>query len=75
MSITKDRMTVVKVQRPLNDPNHPALVYAEGKHRQQQMALPASTDRQLGIDKKGYFRATWTDEGWMIFERVADQSW
>lgn len=67
---------IVKVQRSLTmDRRSPSgmsmgLVYAEGRDRLLEQAIP-----ELGDDAKGYFEAVWSPIGWIIGKRVEARDW
>lgn len=71
-----DIKAIVKVQRPLNDPSGPWLVYDQTRmHRELIEKPPEALVRALGSDPKGYFAALWKGDRWVIGERVKDRAW
>ena len=72
------RNETVKVQRPLNDPSGPWLIYGKGRAHMTQLDeanVPTWLKESMGKAVKAYFRASWTKDGWELGERVADQNW
>jgi hypothetical protein len=71
---------IVKVQRPISDPNGPLLVYAKGHANMKTMdRFPARVWIAMEADVKAYFEAEWSPEGspegWKIGKRVENQDW
>jgi hypothetical protein len=72
---------VVKLQVPRAGPggprtDGPTLVYDNRRGRCQFIeVLPEPVESALGRDLKAYFNATWSDAGWTLLDRVADQKW
>lgn len=72
-------MTIVKVQRPLNDPDGPWLIYDRAeKHVEHRISAIVSryTREKMGDAHKAYFKAAWSSVvGWGLSDRVPDQDW
>ena len=70
---------IVKIQRCLEPPDGPWMVYDQHRQRRQYIDpsdVPAHVKVAMGEAHKGYFRATWTPPGgWTITKKVADQNW
>jgi len=70
---------IIKVQRPLNNPSAPWLIYARGRNRLQTLppgAIPPYVIKAMGDDVEGYFTGHWSSiVGWAIAGRVEDQPW
>ena len=72
------KTVIVKVQRPLNDPSAPWMVYAENR---MGMALvpvhriPATVLATMTGEAKGYFYAELVGETWEIGSRAPAQDW
>jgi hypothetical protein len=72
--------TIVKVQRPLNPPEGPWLVYGQGKQNMRMVPdakVPGSVRAAMKGHAKAYFRATWDRARgmWIVGERVTPQDW
>jgi hypothetical protein len=69
--------TIVKVQAPIVSSEDRLLVYAEGRRMMKLHPPESEVIKALGGDLKGYFKAVWSgsDAGWIIGDRVPDQSW
>lgn len=71
-------VTIVKIQRPMQPPDGPWLVYDQRRKMMQTMpqsALPPKVIRAMGDDLKGYFNATCGGGALVIGHRVAEQDW
>lgn len=66
---------IVKVQRPTSHPNHPWLVYGEGRTNVRQFFPCAAMRKTMGDDFKAFFEAELVGGEWHTGERVADQTW
>jgi hypothetical protein len=66
---------VVKVQRPLNSPHDPWLIYAQGRVLAFQQ-VPTKEMRSLMGDRyRAFFEAYIADGRWVITAPVAEQGW
>jgi hypothetical protein len=68
-------LEIVKVQLPLSDPTHPALVYARGRRHLTQQRLEPSARAAMGLHFKAFFEAEYHDGAWILGERVTDRDW
>ncbi len=68
---------IVKVQRAIEPPGGPALIYAEGRRHLVTRALTAREDQLMGPALKAYFNATWSPirHHWTLHTKAEDQSW
>lgn len=72
-------MEIIKVQRPLNDPNGPWLIHDKNR-KHPEVRRPELVTRYLqermGTDQKAFFMGAWSSVvGWAINDRVEDQDW
>jgi hypothetical protein len=65
---------IVKVQTPLPSGEGPALIYAEGREREELRGLDARETALMRGDPKAFFRARWDDrrKGWSLLMRTTD---
>jgi hypothetical protein len=66
---------VVKVQRPLNNPHDPWLVYAQGRVMALQQLPTENMRRLMGDRDRAFFEAYLADGRWVITAPVAEQGW
>lgn len=69
---------IVKVQKPLNVPDGPWLVYGENREHMEhyrEQDLPEHVRKTLITRPKAYFEATRSNDRWSIGKRVDAQSW
>ena len=69
-------MIVVKVQVSLDkDRSGRGLVYGPGRVMMSEQELPPAAIEALGADLKGYFKASFEGDRWVLGDRVAAQPW
>lgn len=68
-------LRVVKVQRPLNDPSHPWLIYAQGRVMALQQ-MPTEHMKTVMGDRDWAFFEAYIEAGqWVIGAPVSEQGW
>ncbi len=69
------KRVIVKVQRPINSPDGPALIYDERRTHTVQCSLPSVAKRKMGDELKAFFWAHRKGQGWQIEDRAPWQEW
>ena len=66
---------VVKVQRCIQPPNGPGLIYDRKRRHEVMEPLADTIIARMGDDVKLFFFAEWTGKTWAIGEKAPWQTW